>query len=76
MIGDINENFLHHSQFKNYMKGKGCYQMVDKPTCETGSLLDQIYVNDALNEMGFSIQVNSCYYSDHDIVSLCLSKQK
>ena len=47
IIWDINENCLDDSKFQNFMRTKGCYQMVDRPTYETGSLLDHIYVNDA-----------------------------
>ena len=74
VIGDVNENCLEESKFEKFMKEKGLYQMVDGPTCETGSLLDHIYANDALDQIGFSIQIDSCYYSDHDIVSLYVSK--
>ena len=49
--------------------------MVHKPTHESGSLLDHIYINDGLDQTGFSTQVDACYYSDHDIVSLYVSKQ-
>ena len=70
----INENSLKGSKFEKFMKEKGFYQMVDRPTCETGSLLDHIYVNDTLDQIGFSTQVDACYYSDHDIVTLFVSK--
>ena len=74
IIGDVNENVLEHSKFERFMRGKGFYQMIDKPTRESGKLLDHIYVNDALDQIGFSTQVDGCYYSDHDIVTLYVSK--
>ena len=73
-IGDINENVLESSKFERFMRGKGFFQMMDKPTHESGSLLDHIYINDALDQMGFFTQSEVCYYSDHDIVSLFVSK--
>ena len=73
-MGDINENFMKESKFGNFMKEKGLLQMVNRPTCETGSLLDHIYVNDAMDKIGFCTQIDSCYYSDHDIVTLYVSK--
>ena len=74
VLGDVNENVLKGSMFEKFMRSKGFYQMVDRPTCDTGSLLDHIYVNDAMDQIGFSIQVDACYYSDHDIVSLYVTK--
>ena len=74
MIGDVNENCIEDSKFEKFMQGVGFYQMVDRPTCETGSLLDHIYANDALDQIGFSTQINPCYYSDHDVVTLSISK--
>ena len=57
------------------MTGKGFRQVVDRPTFEEGTLIDHIYVNDAMSYIGFSIQVDACYYSRHDIISLYVSKQ-
>lgn len=74
IIGDINENILDSSKFQKFLRGKGFYQMVHKPTHESGSLIDHIYINDGLDQTGLSTQVDACYYSDHDIVSLYVSK--
>ena len=74
VMGDINEDALKDSKFQNFMRSKGFYQMIDKPTRTSGRLLDHIYVNDTLDQIGFTTQVDSCYYSDHDIVTLYISK--
>ena len=75
VIGDVNENILAgNSQCENFMRGKGFYQMVDQPTRHSGTLIDHIYVNDALDQIGFSTQVDACYYSDHDIISMYVTK--
>ena len=74
LLGDINENALENSVFETFMRGKGFYQMVNRPTRESGKLLDHIYVNDGMDDLSFTTQVDVCYYSDHDIVSLYVSK--
>ena len=74
IMGDINEDALENSTFQNFMRIKGFCQMIDKPTRTSGKLLDHIYVNDALDQIGFTTQVDSCYYSDHDIVTMYVSK--
>ena len=75
LMGDVNENALENSAFETFMRGKGFYQMVDRPTRESGKLLDHIYVNDGMDDIGFTTQVDVCYYSDHDIVSLYVSNR-
>ena len=74
VIGDVNEDFLDNPNITHFMRIKGFYQMIDKPTCETGSLLDHIYVNNAMDQLGFTTRADAAYYSDHDIVSLYVSK--
>ena len=74
VIGDINENVLDTSKFETFMKGKKFSQLVKVPTHESGSLLDHIYINNALEQRAFSTQNDACYFSDHDIVSLFVSK--
>ena len=48
--------------------------MIQKATCDTGSLLDHIYINNALQNLEFFIEQSAAYYSDHDIVSLYVKK--
>ena len=74
VMGDVNEDALENSSLEKFMRSKDFYQMVDKPTRESGKLIDHIYVNHALDEMGFSTQVDASYFSDHDIISLYVSK--
>ena len=76
VMGDINEDALDNSIFETFMRSKGFYQMVDKPTRESGKLIDHIYVNDQMDQIGFSTQVDANYYSDHDIISLYVSKRE
>ena len=74
VMGDVNEDALENSMLEIFLRSKDFYQMVDKPTRESGRLIDHIYVNHALDEMGFSTQVDASYFSDHDIITLCVSK--
>ena len=39
------------------------------------SLIDHIYVNDAMKDQGVSTEIDTAYYSDHDIISLNILKQ-
>ena len=74
VIGDINENLYEHSKFEKYMETKGFQQMIKRPTFEKGSILDHIYVNKPMMEKNPFTEQPSCYYSDHDLISLYISK--
>ena len=78
IIGDVNENLgrLKKAPFANKMKSSGFEQMIKEPTCETGSLIDHLYVNNAMKVKGILTDVNAAYYSDHDIISLYIPKPK
>ena len=78
IIGDINENLgkLKKQPFLKKMMSIGFEQQIKEPTCQTGSLLDHLYINDAMKVKDFSTEITLAYYSDHDIVSLYISKQE
>ena len=46
-------------------RSKGLYQLVTKPTCDSGTLIDHVYARRLLQ---IKIDVSDCYYSDHDFV--------
>ena len=50
---------------------KGFKQLVTKPTCDSGTLIDHIYTNEKLL---VQTDVSDCYYSDHDYVLCTISK--
>ena len=50
--------------------------LVKSPTCDTGSTLDHIYVNDAMKLKGTTTELDAAYYSDHDIISLYIPKEE
>ena len=47
----------------------GFKQMVNKPTHDSGTIIDHVYMSQTLNTM--QTDVTDCYYSDHDCI-LCL----
>ena len=73
VMGDFNEDVLL-SEEKHccaMFKSKGFEQIVIKPTCDSGTLIDYIYT-----DMKLCVQtdVSDCYYSDHDYVLHTISK--
>ena len=40
-------------------------QLVEKPTRDSGTLIDHMYLN---SELPVTTDVTDCYYSDHDFV--------
>ena len=77
VIGDINQNMLNFKKgtFARRMKLRGFQQLLKEPTCDTGSLIDHIYINDAMKAQDVSTEINAAYYSDHDIISLNIPKK-
>ena len=49
--------------------------MIKESTCDTGSIIDHLYVNDAMKDKNISTSIDAAYYSDHDIISLLVPKQ-
>ena len=74
VIGDVNENLLENSKFQKFMQAIGFQQMIKEPTFEKGSILDHVYINMLMMEKNPIVEQNSCYYSDHDVISLYVSK--
>ena len=72
-IGDFNENSLVDKENKvieNYMEQQGFAQCVHEPTTIHGSGLDHVYLNWTSSRI--KIQVNDCYFSDHNYIILML----
>ena len=74
IMGDVNENLLENSYFEKFMKGKDFSQMITKPTYKYGSMIDHLYVNEAMKQKDIFCEQNCCYYSDHDMISLYIKK--
>ena len=71
IVGDFNENVSITSNMCccTMLRLQGCKQMVNKPTHDSGTIIDHLYMSQTLNIM--QTDVTDCYYSDHDCI-LCL----
>ena len=72
ILGDLNINFFNTTDIQpltNLMQSLNYVQIIDKPTFISGSLLDHVYVRQAIHANIHS-SVVSVYYSDHDAVRI------
>ena len=77
ILGDMNINYLKKSHdLIIYLKKRGFTQLVDRPTQRSGGLLDHIYVNQSLLRKKPFHSQRSCYYSDHDNITLHIPKEE
>jgi hypothetical protein len=74
VMGDMNENILSKSKLELFMKSKGFTQLVKEPTYIQGSVIDHVYINQAMEKKNVLTKINSCYYSDHDVITLYIKK--
>ena len=81
VLGDFNINFYDEADSKylrQMMNAANYSQIVEGATfVSSGSLLDHVYVKQSLldNFKRIKCEVKSVYYSDHDSVQICLSKE-
>ena len=71
IVGDFNEDVSITSNMHccTMFRLQGFKQMVNKPTHDSGTIIDHVYMSQTLNTM--QTDVTDCYYSDHDCI-LCL----
>ena len=71
IVGDFNEDVSITSNMCccTMFRLQGFKQMVNKPTHDSGTIIDHVYMSQTLNTM--QTDVTDCYYSDHDCI-LCL----
>ena len=71
IVGDFNEDVSITSNMCccTMFTSQGFKQMVNKPTHDSGTIIDNLYMSQTLNTM--QTDVTDCYYSDHDCI-LCL----
>ena len=70
IMGDVNIDSEKKSELYRFMTARGFSQEITKPTCDTGSTLDHIYVNKEMKALIFKVNQNSVYFSDHDVITL------
>ena len=78
VMGDVNEilDGVPSTPFSRKMSSLGFEQLIKEPTCTTGNLIDHIYINTAMKSLGVHTKIDAAYYSDHDIISLCVKNQE
>ena len=71
VVGDINEDILLSETRAccEQIKGLGFTQCVDKPTRDSGTLIDHLYTT---RDIKADCCVIDCFYSDHDFVACSL----
>ena len=70
IVGDFNEDVSITSitHCCATLRLQAFKQMVSKPTHDSGTIIDHVYVSQTVNTM--QTDVTDCYYSDHDFI-LC-----
>ena len=70
MVGDFNEDVSITSNMCccTMFRSQGFQQMVNKPTHDSGTIIDHVYMSETLHTM--QTDVTDCYYGDHDCI-LC-----
>ena len=69
-LGDFNEgvSVTSNTHCCTMFRSQGFKQMVNKPTHDSGTIIDHVYMSHTLHTM--QTDVTDCYYSDHDCI-LC-----
>ena len=70
VVGDLDEDvsITSNTGCCTMFKLQGLQQMIKKPTHDSGTIIDHVYVSHTLNTI--QTDVTDCYYSDHDFM-LC-----
>ena len=76
VMGDMNFDTRHSDIVSKFMNEKSFEQIVEKSTHEKGNLIDHIYVNNALKNIGIKHSQTASFVSDHDILALYVKKHE
>ena len=70
IVGDFNEgvSITSYTHCCTMFRSQTFKQMVSKPTHDSGTIIDHVYVSPTVNTM--QTDVTDCYYSGHDFI-LC-----
>ena len=71
VVGDLNEyvSITSNTHCCTMFRLQRLKQMIKKPTHNSGTIIEHVYVSDTLNTI--QTDVTDCYYSDHDFI-LCV----
>ena len=75
ILDDFNINFNKASILKDFFHSKDFAQLIKFPTHYSGSLIDQIYISQELQQEQVVTKQFATYYTDHDILSVWIKKQ-
>ena len=70
VIGDMNWHYPEAHRMKKFMVHNGFEQLIEKPTHDMAHILDHIYINAGLRDMGVEVFQKAVHFSDHDVVFL------
>ena len=70
IVGDFNEDvsMTSNTHCCRMLRLQGFQQMINKPTHDSGTIIDHVYVSQIVNTI--QTDVTDCYYLDHDCI-LC-----
>ena len=74
VMGDMNWDFSEDCKMKRYMETKSFHQLIEKSTCDTGHLLDHVFINEPMMLLKVFAQQSANYFTDHDTISLYIPK--
>ena len=71
VVGDLNEDvsITSNTCCCTMFKLQGLQQMIKKPTHDSGTIIDHVYISHTLNTL--QTDVTDCYYSDYNFI-LCI----
>ena len=71
LCGDTNIDISRDKgqSFLDFMKNLGLTQLVQKPTHQSGGLLDHVYITSDLFEK-VSVKQTGVFFSDHDMITI------
>ena len=73
IVGDFNEDvsITSNTHCCTTLISQGFQQMISKPTHDSGTIIDHVYVSHTLNTI--QTDVTDCYYSDHDYIQCVIT---
>ena len=73
IVGDFNEDvsITSNTHCCTTLRLQGFQQMISKPTHDSGTIIDHVYVSHTLNTI--QTDVTDCYYSDHDCIQCVIT---
>ena len=73
IVGDFNEDvsITSNTHCCTTLRLQDFQQMISKPTHDSGTIIDHVYVSHTLNTI--QTDITDCYYSDHDCIQCVIT---